>query len=247
MTADEAWTGRMLRRRSVHVFLRSALIALAALLLGACDFWPRDLETLEQAIAERSSGDTMAWLLGGDVVVISVAGSPLYPEPQAELEAVAAEFASQAVAAVDHPLESVIITFYESAFTEDTEHQRDFIFLVMDGRPVLQPAMDFDATGPLTPEEIQAAVDRLGDTLPPEALDCVARNLPEMASRVGDPATLDRDEVDPDILEFLPVENWSLLDAIGKRLILVQALTTKAAFDCSTPKRRGPAGNAASG
>jgi hypothetical protein len=105
---------------------------------------------------------------------------------------------------------------------------REFLFLVLESRPVLQPPLVFDASGPLQPEELQAAIDRLGESLTEERQACVRAELEQSASAAGDPETLD-----PETIELLPATNWRLLDEFGRRLILAQALTTQALFDCA--------------
>lgn len=89
-------------------------------------------------------------------------------------------------------------------------------------------AFIFDATGPLTMEEIETNFLSLMDVpLSEERRECVYREIEERARAAGDPETLD-----PATIEFLPTEEWSKLDAYGKRLILTQAITTKASFVC---------------
>lgn len=86
----------------------------------------------------------------------------------------------------------------------------------------------FDATGPLTLEEIEANfLSRMGEDLSGERGECVYRELEARARAAGDPETLD-----PATIELLPAEYWDDLDAQGKRLILTQAITTKAFFEC---------------
>lgn len=208
-------------------FLSVKLVLLLALLVSACDFWPRQLEPLAETISRQVSGETTAWLLGGDVLVINVEGSPAYRATQPQLEALAAGIAEQAMAFAAAPLESVVITFYEGAVSEDPESMREFIYLVLDNRPVLQPYLDVDATGPLTHDEIQAAIDRLGESVTGEQRECVLGELEKRARVAGDPETLD-----PASVDFLTGESWENLDAFSKRLILTQALTTKALFAC---------------
>jgi hypothetical protein len=56
--------------------LSSVLGSLAAILVSACDLWSDELKPSAESIERQVAGDTTAWLLGGDVVVINVAGSP---------------------------------------------------------------------------------------------------------------------------------------------------------------------------
>lgn len=208
--------------------LSITLLFLVAVLVSGCDFWPRDLKPLAESISQQVSGETTAWLIGGDVVVITVAGSALYQAAPSELEAQATEIADQAIRFIEAPLESIAITFYDGVVSDDREKRREFIFLVMENRPALQPYLDLDATGPLTLDEIQAALDRLGETLAGDQRKCVLEEAKKRAQDAGDPATLN-----PEDVEFLTAETWNVLDAFGKRLTLTAAITTKALFDCA--------------
>jgi len=107
---------------------------------------------------------------------------------------------------------------------------REFIFLVMEKRPVLQPYLDLDATGPLTADEIEVAIDRLdeaydqlGESLTGEYRKCVLAEAEKRAHDAGDPGSV----------EFLPAEPWNKLDAFSKRIFLTQAITSKALFICA--------------
>lgn len=120
--------------------MRTAVLPLmlfTATLLAGCEFWPRDLEPLAESISRQVSGETTAWLAAGDVVVIEVAGSPLYRAPEAELEAVATGIAEQAIGYIEVNLESIAITFHQGEVADDPDDMRQFIFLVMENRPVL--------------------------------------------------------------------------------------------------------------
>jgi len=205
------------------VFLLTALVS-------ACDFWPRDLEALAESIGQQTSGEATAWLVGGDILLITVTGSPLFQADPSELETQAIAIAEQAMAFDPAPLESMVITFYERSVYDDEDTARELIFLVMDGRPMLQPDLDVEATGPLTPDEIDAVMERLDDTLADDQKTCVREEVKERARAAGDPELLD-----PASVEFLTAETWSALDAFGKRLILTQALTTEALFACAEP------------
>jgi len=207
-------------------------VFLAAVLVSACDFWPRDLEPLAESISKQVSGKATAWLVAGDVVVIDVAGSPFYGHDQPELENLATDIAEQTVAFVSVPLESIAVTFHEGEISENTEKQGQFIFLVTENRPVLQPYIDDDVTGPLTDEELEAAVDRLGESVSGEQRECVLGEVVQRAAAAGDPETLD-----PAGVEFLSVRTWDDLDAFAKRLFLAQALTSKALFVCASERK----------
>lgn len=204
------------------------LAVLAAVMVSACDFWPRDLGPLAESISHQVSGETTAWLVGGDVVVIDIVNSPLIRAAQLELESQATDIAEQTIEFTEAPLESIAITFYESGVTDDRRKDRDFIFLVMENRPVLQPYLDVDAAGPLTLDEIQAAIDRIGDTLTENQRECVLEEAQQRAQDAGDPETLDAASVD-----FLTAETWKELDTFGKRLILTGAITGEALFACA--------------
>jgi len=201
------------------------LMFLVVVLVSACDFWPKDLKPLAESISHQVSGETTAWLVGGDTVVINVAGSPRYRATQSELEAMATEIAGQAIGFAELPLEAIAITFYENAVSEDPEKMREFIFLVMENHPVLQPYLGVNATGPLTLDEVQAAVDRLGESVTGEQRECVLGEMEKRAQIAGDPETLD-----PAGMGLLSAETWNTLDTFGKRIILAQVITTKALF-----------------
>jgi hypothetical protein len=116
---------------------------------------------------------------------------------------------------------------------------RELIFLVWKDSPVLQPYLPPNATGPLTKEELQAAVDlmdqsydRLEKPLTEEHRKCVLEELERRARDAGDPETLDLATV-----EFLTSETWELLDASAKRIFLAQAITSKALFFCASPRK----------
>lgn len=216
-------------------FLSVPLLLLTALLVGACDFWPKNLEALAESVSRQVSGEATAWLVGGDVLLINVAHSPLYRAAQPELEASATGIAEQAIASAAAPLESVSITFHEGDVSDDPDRMREFIFLVMDDRPVLQPDIDLDITGPLTPDEIHAFADRLDESVIGERRECVLREIEERARVAGDPETLDPARVE--FLSTLSPATWKALDAFGRRLILMQAITTKALFVCASAEK----------
>jgi len=213
-------------------YLSFMFVLLAAVLVGACDFWPRDLEPLAESISEQVSGKTTAWLVAGDVVVIDVAGSPYYRQDQPELETLATDIAEQTVAFVSAPLESIAVTFHEGDISENPEKQSQFIFLVMENRAVLQPYIDEDAAGPLTDDELEASVDRLGETVTGEQRACVLGEVKQRAKGAGDPETLD-----PASVELLPARAWDDLDTLSRRLFLAQAITMKAVFACASARK----------
>lgn len=231
-----------LRPNSVRMIMQRTrfpaitLVVLAAMLIAGCKFWPRDLEPLADSISRQLSGETTAWLAAGDVVLIDVAGSPSYWAPQEELEALATGIAEQAIGFIGVELESIAIAFHEGVVSDDPDHTREFIFLVMEGRPVLQSGFDAEATGPLTADEIRLAADRieesydgLGKPLAEEHRECIQAEMEQRAREAGDPETLD-----PANVEFLDPETWAPLDAFGKRLILTQAISSQALFVCAS-------------
>lgn len=213
----------------MRLFTISAVFLLAVL-VSACDYWPRDLEALSESIGEQTSGDATAWLVGGDILLITVTGSPLFRAEPAQLEARATGVADLSMAFAPAPLESIVITFYEQSVSDEEDKAREFIFVVVDGRPMLQPYLDTEATGPLTSGEIDAVMERLGDTLPDDQKPCVREAVERKAHAAGDPELLD-----PAKVELLTAETWNGLDAFGKRLILMQALMTEALFSCVHP------------
>ena len=162
--------------------------------------------------------------------MINVTGSALFRAEPAELEARATGIADLSMAFAPAPLESIVITFYEQSVSDEEDKAREFIFVVVDGRPALQPYFDVEATGPLTPGEIDAGIQRLGDALPDDQRACVREEVEKRARAAGDPELLD-----PASVEFLTAGTWNGLDAFGKRLILMQALTTEALFSCVHP------------
>jgi len=90
-------------------------------------------------------------------------------------------------------------------------------------------AFIFDATGPLTLAEVQSNFFVFMDEpLEGERKECVFREVEARARAAGDPETLD-----PATVELLPVDHWDRLDPDGKRIILTQAITTKAFFVCA--------------
>ena len=87
----------------------------------------------------------------------------------------------------------------------------------------------FDATGPLTLAEIESNFfSFMDEPIEDERRECVFREVEDRARAAGDPETLE-----PSTVEFLPTDGWGRLDAAGKRLILTQAIVTKAFFVCN--------------
>ena len=89
--------------------------------------------------------------------------------------------------------------------------------------------MVFDATGPLTIEEVQANfLNLMGESLSGERRVCVYQEVEDRARAAGDPETLD-----PATVAMLPSDEWQHLDPYGKRLILTQVIVTESLFACS--------------
>jgi hypothetical protein len=212
-----------------------ASLCLTAVLTSACDLLPNQLKPFEEALEQQLSGDATVWLLGGDVVIINVSGSPSYRIQETELGGLATEIAEQAMEYAERPLESIVITFYEDRETDSSDKEREFIFLIMKNRPVLQPHLPRNATGPLTKEEIQAAIvrmdqsyDQVEKSLTDEHRECVLATLEKRAAEAGDP-----EDLDPATVEFVTSDTWYLFDAAGRRILLAQALVSEALFSCA--------------
>jgi hypothetical protein len=86
-----------------------------------------------------------------------------------------------------------------------------------------------DAKGPLTLEEVQTnLMDQMDEPFQEIRRECVYREIEERAQAAGDPETLD-----PATIELLPSEHWESVGAFGRRLVLAQAILTKAMFVCA--------------
>lgn len=86
----------------------------------------------------------------------------------------------------------------------------------------------FDRTGPLTMEEVNANfLSRMELDVSDEEWQCMLREVEARIQAAGDPETLD-----PTTIEMLPTDNWDDLDAFGRRLVLMQVITTQAFFAC---------------
>lgn len=213
------------------------LAVLIAMLVSACDWWPRDLEPLAESIRQEVSGETEAWLVGGDFAVINVAGSLAFGRPEPEREALALELAEQTIEFVETPLEAVTVTFYRNAMTDEGDDRAEFIFVVEDGQLVHTELVDLDASGPLTDAELEVSIDSFEaaydgpeDAWTPEQRDCVLEEAKERAAAAGDPESLDPATVSS--LETVSPFTWKALDAFGRRLLLVQVVSTEALFAC---------------
>lgn len=118
------------------------MVALAMAPVSGCDYWPEELRPLAESISRQVSGETIAWRVGRDVVVINVANSPLYHDQPEALETIATGLATQAIEYCEVTLESVAITFHEQGVSDDPGTMREYIFLVRDGRPGLLTDVD---------------------------------------------------------------------------------------------------------
>lgn len=86
----------------------------------------------------------------------------------------------------------------------------------------------FDATGPLTLEEVEANfLSSMDLGLSPDRRACVLRELGERAKAAGDPETLESGQI-----EMIPEERWQDIGVFGRRLVLTQVITTKALYAC---------------
>jgi len=86
--------------------------------LSSCALWPKELKPLAKSISQQTGGEATAWLLGGDVVVIDVANSPLYQETERDLEYIVNGIAEQAAQFPSTPIVSMAITFHEKSISE---------------------------------------------------------------------------------------------------------------------------------
>ena len=86
-----------------------------------------------------------------------------------------------------------------------------------------------DARGPLTLEEVRAnLLNQTDETFQESRRECIYREIEERAQAAGDPETLD-----PATIELVPSEHWGSVGAFGRRLVLAQAILTKALFVCA--------------
>lgn len=90
-------------------------------------------------------------------------------------------------------------------------------------------SIDEDAVGPLTLSELQINIPaELDSELTPQSRTCFLRQIGELAAAVGDPETLDPSEV-----AYLPTDgSWNDLTAFNKRVILAQAIVSRAITFC---------------
>ena len=91
----------------------------------------------------------------------------------------------------------------------------------------------FDATGPLTVAEVDANFIRRMEVRDEAQRDCVLREVGHRAAAAGDPEVLN-----PSTVELLPASHWDILDAQEKRLILSQAIVTRAFSACNQGRNR---------
>ena len=74
------------------------------------------------------------------------------------------------------------------------------------------------------------AYDGPDDTWSLDRRDCVLRESKQRAAVAGDPESLDPATVSS--LESVSALTWNALDDFGRRLLLVQVITTEALFAC---------------
>tara|TARA_B110000116_G_C16470240_1_gene417801 strand:+ start:87 stop:623 length:537 start_codon:yes stop_codon:yes gene_type:complete len=90
--------------------------------------------------------------------------------------------------------------------------------------------------GPLTGKEIQYLTSTMKESIGDEVAECLLKEATVRASTLGDPETLD-----PTTVELLPVDQWSILDKSGKRMILTQVVLNQAIPLCTRGKvNNGP-------
>ena len=88
--------------------------------------------------------------------------------------------------------------------------------------------VDWEATGPLTLSQLN--LNESHERFTAQSADqqkCVRNEIKARARAAGDPESLD-----PTTVDLLPEKTWPRLDAEGKRIILAQAIVTKAFFEC---------------
>lgn len=97
-----------------------------------------------------------------------------------------------------------------------------------------------DAAGPLTLGEVQSNfLAFMEKPLTGRRQECVFKEIEERVRAAGDPATLD-----PATVELLPAHQWGQLDPVDKRILLTQAIVTKAYLVCGRPVERQTDGDA---
>ena len=84
----------------------------------------------------------------------------------------------------------------------------------------------FDTTGPLTSEEIHHFIANM-KTLSNEQSECMVREAESRAKNAGDP-----EELNPFTVNLLPVDEWSNLNRVGKRIVLTQVIINQAIITC---------------
>jgi hypothetical protein len=86
-----------------------------------------------------------------------------------------------------------------------------------------------DTKGPLTLAEVKTnLMDQTGKPFQEMRRECIDREIEKRAQAAGDPETLD-----PATIELLASEHWKSVGAFGRRLLLAQAILTKALFVCA--------------
>jgi transposase InsO family protein len=92
---------------------------------------------LADSISDRVAGETKAWRIGGDVVVITLANSPPCLQAPDQPEAVAIGLAPQAIDCCESPIGSIAVTLHEKEIFDHLGTAREYLFPVRDGRPEL--------------------------------------------------------------------------------------------------------------
>jgi hypothetical protein len=118
---------RGVRCRSWPLLLAATLVLTG---LPGCEYMPERLSALKASIETRTEGEVEAWRLGGDVVVVHVAGSPHYHAPEAELEALSEAIAREALERSHAAIGSIAVTFHEEGVSLDESRQRLMLFVV---------------------------------------------------------------------------------------------------------------------
>ncbi len=108
------------------------------------------------------------------------------------------------------------------------------------GMALLLNACDFSGagsftaeTGPITDAEIAALTDGMEAEVGAEVANCIVEDAKVRAAALGAPEQLNPQEVD-----LLPVEQWVALDADYQRIILTQVVINQAIPGCTINRTR---------
>ena len=88
-------------------------------------------------------------------------------------------------------------------------------------------------SGPITEQEIAELTDGLAAEVGAEVASCIVEGAKVRAAVVGDPEQLNPQEVD-----LLPVEQWAALEPNYRRIILTQVVVNQAIPDCTINRAR---------